>query len=789
MAPSTHAIDGTFGESGLIYFGNDGGLWRTTDTLGQTGSVCALTDASHFQNLNGGIGSLAEVSHLAVSPTNPALVLAGMNGFGVVASESAAAQGGTGAWQQLATGEGSYVAIDPTTPANWYAGIGPGLSIFSCPSGAACGTGSFGTTAVVTRNDIEDDADYFFDPAPWMLDPGNAANFIVGTCRMWRGPVTGAWSSANLLSGMLDNDGGPLCDGNAALRSVGAGGSYNSPQGGEQIYAGMAGPLDGGGSVPGHLYGAIVPQSSGQLTWSDLWQNPVTNTSLSSQFNSGGYAISSIAVDPHDTTGKTIYVGISGFASGQSGVLYSSTDGGAHWTNITNSLPAAPLNRVVVDPASASYVYVAGDFGVYYTANIANCASNTQNCWSVLGAGLPNAPVTDLQVVHSGTTNVLEASTYGRGIWTIGLTTTAVTPQAALSPVSFSFPAQAEGTRSTTTASFRLTNAGSVPVTVTSIAVFPSDYAETNNCGASLAAGGGCSIQVNFTPTASGDRPGTLTVHANTQSGVLTATLDGTGLTPGALALSPASLNFPTTATGASAPAESVTLQNTGGSALTLGARSIIGAETNDFSLPSGSNCPSSLAAGASCTVPVIFNPVQTGSRTAQLQVAASASGSPFLVSLSGSAVQPAFLTTSPTTLTFASTPQGGTSASQVITITDTGGTTAQLGTASVSGDYVLSNNTCGTILNAGASCSVTIAFQPQSAGSRAGLFTLPSPSVPARQVTVALSGTGLKASSLSAYAFAAQFRPASSRAFRQGRAPLPSPIRREAPHNLAPRR
>ena len=282
MAPSTHAIDGTFGENGLVYFGNDGGLWRTTDTLGQTGSVCASTDASHFQNLNGGIGSLAEVSHLAVSPTNPALVLAGMNAFGVVASESAAAQGGTGAWQQLATGEGSSVAIDPTTPSNWYAGIGPGLSIFQpAPAAPNCGTGSFGTTPVVGRNDIEDDADYFLDPAPWMLDPGNAANFIVGTCRMWRGPVTGEWSTADLLSGMLDNDGGPFCDGNAALRSVGAGGSYNSPQGGEQMYAGMAGPLDGGGSVPGHLYGAVVPQASGRLTWSDLWQNPVTNTSLS----------------------------------------------------------------------------------------------------------------------------------------------------------------------------------------------------------------------------------------------------------------------------------------------------------------------------------------------------------------------------------------------------------------------------------------------------------------------------------------------------------------------------
>ena len=171
--------------------------------------------------------------------------------------------------------------------------------------------------------------------------------------------------------------------------------------------------------------------------------------------------------------------------------------------------------------------------------------------------------------------------------------------------------------------------------------------------------GGGCSIQVTFTPTAGGDRPGTLTVRANTQAGVLTATLDGTGLTPGALALSPASLSFPTTATGASAPAESVTLQNTGGSALTLGARSIVGADTNDFSLPSGSNCPSSLAAGASCSVQVVFNPVQTGTRTAQLQVVASAQGSPFLVNLSGGAVLPAFLAPSPTSLSFASTPQG----------------------------------------------------------------------------------------------------------------------------------
>ncbi|HLJ78733.1 MAG TPA: hypothetical protein VKT75_15035 [Acidobacteriaceae bacterium] len=56
-----HAIDSTFGPSGLIYFGNDGGLWRTQDAVNQTTTPCSADDATHFQNLNGGIGSLAEV--------------------------------------------------------------------------------------------------------------------------------------------------------------------------------------------------------------------------------------------------------------------------------------------------------------------------------------------------------------------------------------------------------------------------------------------------------------------------------------------------------------------------------------------------------------------------------------------------------------------------------------------------------------------------------------------------------------------------------------------------------
>ena len=751
VAPSTHAIAGGAND---LYFGTDGGLWRSTDTVSQTGSVCAATDASHFQNLNGGIGSLAEISHLAVSPTNGSLVLAGMGGFGVVTSANA----GTGAWQQLLTGEGSYVAIDPNTPANWFADDGPGVNIFICANGGSCNAAGFGAAPVIGSATVETDADYFTDPAPWILDPLNPGNMIVGTCRMWLGPVTGGWSSANLLSTMLDGNQGSFCNGNAQLRSVGAGGSYNSAQGGEQMYAGMAGLLDGGGSVPGHMYGAVVPQSGGKVSWSDLWRNPVKQPSSSTptQFNGDGYAISSIAVDPHDATGKTVYVGIAGFPSNFP-LLYGSTDGGAHWANLSSSLPIAPVNSIVVDPndPTGQTLYVGGDFGVYYTQNVANCGVPNGNCWAQLGSNLPNAPVTGLAAYSGPSGTVLEASTYGRGIWTVGVSTSAAYAQGTLSPGSYTFtPGQAVGSQSPSVASFTLSASGATTLNIGQIAT-TGDYSQTNNCGASLTNGQACTIQVTFKPSATGDRPGTLTVRANVSGGVLSSTLDGMGLTSGAVTLAPAAgLSFPTTATGASSAPMNVTVSNTGGAPVTLGSGSIAGTNNLDFSVGSGGTCTGTLAANTSCTVPVVFDPVQTGPRSAVFQITSSAPGSPFTVNLSGRAIAPAFLTLSPTTLSFSPTPQGSASTAQTITETNTGGADAQLDPPTVSnGDYTISANTCGTTLSGGSSCMVSIEFTPQGTGSRPGLFSQSSPSIPNGETspkTVPLSGTGLPPSSVS---------------------------------------
>jgi len=64
-----HAMAWDAGNPQLMFAGNDSGLWRSTDQVGETGSVCAATDAAHWQNLNAGLGSLSTSVRLPVDAT------------------------------------------------------------------------------------------------------------------------------------------------------------------------------------------------------------------------------------------------------------------------------------------------------------------------------------------------------------------------------------------------------------------------------------------------------------------------------------------------------------------------------------------------------------------------------------------------------------------------------------------------------------------------------------------------------------------------------------------------
>jgi hypothetical protein len=94
-------------------------------------------------------------------------------------------------------------------------------------------------------------------------------------------------------------------------------------------------------------------------------------------------------------------------------------------------------------------------------------------------------------------------------------------------PSSLSFAALAVGGTSAAK-TVTISNSGSSAATVSSVAV-SGDYAQTNTCGTSIAAGASCTVSVTFKPTANGTRTGSLTVASNATNGTVTVGLSGTG--------------------------------------------------------------------------------------------------------------------------------------------------------------------------------------------------------------------------------------------------------------------
>jgi len=100
-------------------------------------------------------------------------------------------------------------------------------------------------------------------------------------------------------------------------------------------------------------------------------------------------------------------------------------------------------------------------------------------------------------------------------------------PVVSFIPGSLSFSGQQVGTTGAVQI-VTLTNAGNTALSVSGIQV-TGDFAQTNNCSASLAPGSSCAINITFTPTASGTRSGTLTVSDSAANSPQTASLTGNG--------------------------------------------------------------------------------------------------------------------------------------------------------------------------------------------------------------------------------------------------------------------
>ena len=726
-----------------IFVGNDSGLWRSTDAIGESGAVCAASDATHFQNLNGSLGSLAEVVSISQAGATPYTMMAGLGENGIAGVKSTS--GTTADWPQILSGEGGPVAIDPVNSNNWYVNNGAGVSISLCSQQTNCTPSNFGAGPVVTDADVGGDGYTMTTPAPFLVDPLDSTQLLIGTCRVWRGPASGVgWNASDAISPILDGTANSYCYGDALIRSMAAmalPASPALPSGGEVVYVGMYGAANGGAPLSGQVLSATYNAATGSWSgWTNVTVlNPVTNDIR--MMNSYGMDISSIVIDPHDPSGETVYATVAGISvpSENVQVVYGSTDGGVHWTALTTNLPPAPANSLAVDPQDANTVYVATDAGVYSTQKISSCSNALSACWSAFGIGLPEAPVVAVSAAPaSATVHNLIAATYGRGIWMTPLWTASENfTTATASPASLNFSGQMYGS-SSSAQTVTLRNTGAVVLTPTSVAV-SGDFSETDNCaGNTVQPGQSCAIQVTFTPTQIGSRTGHLTIYTNVTGGQLTVSLSGSGVPAGGVNLSPSTISFGGWQVGSTSTALQVTATNNGSQAIPF-----TSAITGPFSIASNA-CGTSIAATSSCNLTLTFTPVQAGAATGTLAFTDAAGTQSVALSGSGLAAPTDLL--SPTSLTFTGTVIGQLSAAQTVTLTNDGGVMLTSISVSVGGTNATAfqaTNLCTANLGANSSCTISVQFNPTAAGSQTGTLTISSSAADSPK-TVSLSGTGL---------------------------------------------
>jgi sugar lactone lactonase YvrE len=296
-----------------------------------------------------------------------------------------------------------------------------------------------------------------------------------------------------------------------------------------------------------------------------------------------------------------------------------------------------------------------------------------------------------------------------------GTGTAGTAPIAALTPANNYFGSFAIGSTSAAQ-TFTLTNSGTAALSVTSISLTGANAAEfaiaSKTCGSSVAAGASCTIAVTFSPTSTGTSQAILSVTDNANGSPQSSTISGNGTAAAAPAatLTPANLDFGSVETGTKSTAQNATLTNTGNAALAISGITLTG--TNSSAFTTTTTCGSSLAAGASCTVSVIFDPTVAATDTASLSVSDNAAGSPQTTSLTGIGTAPPPMAD----FSIAATPASQTVAS---------GSSAvyQVAIGSVNGSFT----TAVSLSASGVPAGATVVFSPTSVtpGSAGGSSTM----------------------------------------------------------------
>jgi photosystem II stability/assembly factor-like uncharacterized protein len=353
--PDQHAFAYSPQDPNVIYAGNDGGLWKSTDR------------GASFTSLNHTL-SLTQFYHLAVGPTDPLLVYGGTQDNGTQVRLS----GGSTDWTWFSGGDGGYCVVDPQNPD----------VVFTTTQSAEIDRWKDkGFTQYITGSNINNAVAWpakLGDPFPTrvaflppLVGNGVDATLYFGTWRLYVGTDLGdTWSAP---AGLTDlTKGVDPAFGADVLAVIAVARSDN-----RVIYTGS-------------FQGRAMESTDGGKNWSDI------SSGLPDR------SIKSITITSSDA--NVAYLTVSGFGSGH---VFKTTSLGANWTDISGDLPDIPTNALLIDPLNDGILYAGTDIGVFRSMN------GGVN-WEVFNNGMPPAIVNAFAAQSTGLVCV---GTYGRGAY------------------------------------------------------------------------------------------------------------------------------------------------------------------------------------------------------------------------------------------------------------------------------------------------------------------------------------------------------------------------------------
>ena len=300
----------------------------------------------------------------------------------------------------------------------------------------------------------------------------------------------------------------------------------------------------------------------------------------------------------------------------------------------------------------------------------------------------------------------------------LNISGTGVGAPLSLSPSSIDFGNQPVGSTSNAW-TITMSNTTNATITFTPIFAIAPYFTETDNCGTSLAAYSSCNIQVKFSPIVPGLISLQMSVIPTSTSYLpVNVTLTGTGV-GSALSISATSVDFGNQAVGTSSNPWTLTMSNTGSTAVPflLELPGPIYTETD--------NCGTSLAAFSSCNILVTFSPQFVGPSPSQLFVFSTGLAStPVTVNLTGTGVpitSAVYFSTS--NINFGTQAVGAASNAWTVTLNNTSGSSVPFSGLLLTdpGDFS-QTNTCGsTSLPAYSTCTIQVIFDPATSGPISG--------------------------------------------------------------------